>query len=122
MPGAMDTPPGYRAVNGTSGGGDRPWGPSRELVLATLEAELDPTLGAAELLPAIAGFFSQQVEPLVGVHGVVMEEDGALGRSAMREGDGVGEGGVAPADVLRVLGVGVLAVVDQQRGFAGQLE
>ncbi len=32
------------------------------------------------------------------------------------------ERGVAPADVVGVLGVGVLAVVDQQRGVAGEAE
>jgi hypothetical protein len=43
-----------------------------------------------------------------------MEEDGVGGAAAAGEGDRVREGGVAPADVLGVLGVGVLAVVDQQ--------
>ncbi len=63
---------------------------------------------------------AELVEPLVGVHRVVMEEHGALGVGAAGEGERVRERGVAPADVVGVLGVGVLAVVDQQRGVAGQ--
>ena len=53
---------------------------------------------------------------------VVVEEQRALGPDPAGEGERVRERRVAPADVVGVLGVGVLAVVDQQRGVAGQLE
>src|SRR5689334_13332758 len=51
-----------------------------------------------------------------------MEEDGPLGPGPPREAERVRGGRVAPADVVGVLGVGVLAVVDQQRGVAGEGE
>ena len=72
--------------------------------------------------PLLAGFLAEQVEPFVGVAGVVVEEDRAVGAGPVGEGEGVRERGVAPADVVRVLGVRVLAVVDQHRGAAGQRE
>ena len=52
---------------------------------------------------------------------VVVEEHQPLGLDAARKGERVGQPRVAPADVLRVLGVGVLAVVDQQVARAREL-
>ena len=94
---------------------------TRELVLAALDPELDRALVAADRRPPFAPFLAEPVEALVGVQRVVVEEDGALGAAALGEGERVGEGRVAPAQVFRVLGVGVLAVVDQQGGVACQL-
>ena len=53
---------------------------------------------------------------------VVMEEEQPLRLDAAREEQGVAELRVAPADVLGVLLVRVLAVVDQQIGIAGEVE
>ena len=59
-----------------------------------------------------------RVELIVGVVRVVVEQQRALGVRAAREAHRVAERRVAPADVARVLVVGVLAVVDQQVGVA----
>ena len=55
------------------------------------------------------------------MHRVVVEQQQALRLRAAGEGERVGQRRMAPADVMRVLVVGVLAVVQQQRGAAGQL-
>ncbi len=96
--------------------------PRRQLVLGPLGAQLDRRRVAAQLGPALPRFGPEAVEELVGVQRVVVEEDGALGAGAAGEGERVAQRRVAPADVVGVLGVGVLAVVDQQRGVAGERE
>ena len=52
--------------------------------------------------------------------GVVVEEEHAPRVAAIGEGDRMGDRGVPPAEVVRVLRVGVLAVVDQQVGLPGE--
>lgn len=91
-------------------------------MLAALDGEIDPTLIAAQLPPPLTRFTGERIELLVGMHRVVMEEKRALGARAPGEGEGMRKRGVTPAEVVGILGVGVLAVVDQQRGVAGQAE
>src|SRR4051812_48115438 len=91
-----------------------------KLVFGALDAELDLSLASAQACPALLGFASEAVEEVVGVQGVMVEEDAAPGAGATGEGEAVGERGMAPADVVGVLGVGVLAVVDQKGGVASQ--
>ena len=90
--------------------------------LGPLDAELDRARIAARRDPALSRLGREPVELLVAVQRVVVEEDGALGAGAAGEAERVRERGVAPAEVVGVLGVGVLAVVDQQRGVAGEAE
>jgi len=61
------------------------------------------------------------VEEAVGVEGVVVEEQRPLGTDPRSERERCGDRRVAPALVTRVLLVGVLAVVDQQVGVAGEV-
>ena len=84
--------------------------------------ELDLCRAAAELLPARRDLAAEAVEEVVGVQRVVVEQQQPLGRDAAGEAERVGQRRVAPAEVRRVLVVGVLAVVDQQRGAARELE
>ena len=51
-----------------------------------------------------------------------MMEEQPLGVRAIPERKSIGERRVTPADVLGVLAVGVLAIVDQQRGVASEVE
>jgi hypothetical protein len=51
---------------------------NRQLVLGALHAELDGALVPAESQPPFPGFLPEAVEALVGVHRVVVEEDGAV--------------------------------------------
>ena len=76
---------------------------------------------AAQLLPAAAGGGVEIVQEVVGVQRVVVEEQEPLGADAVGERQRVVDPGVAPADVLGVLLVGVLAVVDQEVGVASQV-
>src|ERR1700710_423745 len=105
-----------------SGGGDRLRRPHRQLVLGPLDAQLDGCRIPAQLRPARDRFGAEAVEELVRVQWVVVEEDGAPGAGATGEGERVAQRRVPPADVVGVLGVGVLAVVDQQRGVVGERE
>ena len=52
---------------------------------------------------------------------IVVEHQQPLGLDATSEGECVGEPGMPPADVVRVLLVGVLAVVDQEVGVLGEV-
>ena len=65
---------------------------------------------------------AEAVEELVGVQRVVVEEQQPAGLDPAGEGERVGDRRVPPADVVGVLLVGVLAVVDQQVGVAGEVE
>lgn len=62
------------------------------------------------------------IELLVVVERVVVEEEEAVCLGEPSEGEHVGEAGVPPADVTRVLVVGVLAVVDEDRGAVCEVE
>jgi hypothetical protein len=64
--------------------------------------------------PAGRGLGVESVEALVVVERVVVEEEEALCLGEPSEGEHVAEAGVPPADVTRVLVVGVLAVVDEE--------
>src|SRR5690349_6957380 len=86
-------------------GGDRARRPHRKLVLAALLGQLDRRRVSAELGPPLLRFLAQPVEELVGVERVVVEEDGPLGAGAAGEAERVRGRRVAPADVVRVLGV-----------------
>ena len=56
----------------------------------------------------------EPVELLVVVERVVVEEEEALYLGEPSEGEHVADAGVSPADVTRVFGVGVLAIVDEE--------
>jgi hypothetical protein len=56
------------------------------------------------------------------MQGVVVEEHGTAGAGTASEAERVRDRGVSPAEVIWVLGVGVLAVMDQQRGVVGEAE
>src|ERR1044072_397788 len=92
----------------------------RQLVFAALGPQLDLLRLAPHRHPALSRFGAEAVEEIVGVRRVVVEEDRALGAGAVGEGERVTQRRVSPADVVGILGVGVLAVVDQQRGIAGE--
>src|SRR5689334_8142170 len=98
-------------------GGSR--GSRRQLVLGPLGGQLQRRRVAAQRQPPLARVGGEPVELLVGVHRIVVKKDGALGAGPPGEAERVGGGGVPPADVVGVLAVGVLAVVDQQRGVLG---
>ena len=73
-------------------------------------------------IPARKGLGVEPIELLVVMERVVVEEEEALRLCEPSEGEHVAEAGVAPADVARVLVVGVLAVVDEERGAVCQIE
>ena len=72
--------------------------------------------------PGGASRRSELVQELVGVQRVMVEHHQPLGPGPVREGERVGHPRVPPAHVLGVFVVGVLAIVDQQVGAAGQVE
>ena len=74
-----------------------------------------------QLAPAGARPLVDRVEHCVRVKRVVVEEQGPPGADPVGERERVLERRVAPADVGRVLLVGVLAVVDQEIGVAGKV-
>ena len=73
-------------------------------------------------IPARKGIGVETIELLVVMERVVVEEEEALCPCEPSEGEHVAEAGVAPADAARVLVVGVLAIVDEERGAACQIE
>ena len=92
-----------------------------DLELRALHRQLELRCDPAELTPGALRGGREPVEELVGVQRVVMKEQPSSLDSA-GEGERVGESRMAPADVVGVLVVGVLAVVDQQIRVAGEVE
>src|SRR6476646_6477197 len=101
-------PGGETALDGGAHG--RRGGRRRYLELSALHAHLEHGGIAAELTPAAAGRGVEVVEEVVGVQGVVVEEQQSPGADAAGKRERVVDRGVAPADVLWILLVRVLAV------------
>jgi hypothetical protein len=93
-----------------------------ELELLQLGGDEDLMRAASDRSPARKGLGVKPVELLVVVERVVVEEEEAPCFGAPGEGEHVTEAGVPPADVTRVLVVGVLAVVDEERGAVCEVE
>src|SRR3982074_2196481 len=87
----------------------------RQLDLAAFHGHLEAGGVAPQRVPARHRGAVEDVEEVVGVQRIVVEEQEALGLHAVGEHERVRQARVAPADVVGVLGVRVLAVVDQQR-------
>src|SRR5262249_39780783 len=89
-------------------------GRGADLERLALGRHLDRAVGAAQLGPLFLRRLVELVEERVRVERIVVEEHEPLSLDPPREGQGVGEPRVAPADVLGVLLIGVLAVVNQE--------
>ena len=87
-----------------------------------LGGDEDLVRAASGELPAGKGFGVEPIELLVVMERIVVEEEEALCLCEPSEGEHVAEAGVAPADAARVLVVGVLAIVDEERGAVRQIE
>ena len=73
----------------------------RDLELPALHAHLDQGRVAAQLRPAAAGGGVEVVEEVVGVQGVVVEEQQPPGADAVGEGQGVARSGSGPSRCAR---------------------
>jgi hypothetical protein len=93
-----------------------------ELELLQLGGHEHLVRAASGGIPARDSLGVEPIELLVVVERVVVEEQEALCLCKPSEGEHVGEAGVPPADVTRVLVVGVLAVVNEERGAVCQAE
>ena len=93
-----------------------------ELELLQLGGHDDLVRAAPRSIPARKGIGVETIELLVVMERVVVEEEEALCLCEPSEGEHVAEAGVAPADAARVLVVGVLAIVDEERGAVCQIE
>jgi hypothetical protein len=91
--------------------------PSAEVDLLALTRQID--LAA---VPELANPFAQRFQVVVGVVGIVMEEQQTTrAREAGEVGDVLGARMTEPGPA-RILLLGVLAIVDQHVGSAGDLE
>jgi GAF domain-containing protein len=106
------SPVGMRVAGATAGADHE---------LLALHAHQQLSAGSAALDPPGTRLVPDLVEYPVGVKRVVVEEHQPLGPDTAREAERVRDAGVPPADVLGVLGVGVLAVVDEERRVASQV-
>ncbi len=90
----------------------------RGAAAAHLELEAFPSGEHVQRLAAAADVGARHLlHPLhhrVVVRRIVMEEDEALDTRGQRDVDGVLEAAVAPADLVAILGVGVLGIVDDE--------
>ena len=91
-------------------------------LLQRLGGDEDLVRAASGEVPAVKGFRVEPIELFVVMERIVMEEEELLWLCEPSEGEHVAEAGVAPADAARVLVVGVLAIVDEERGAVRQIE
>jgi len=105
--------------------GSRSTGPRGAIVefeLLQLGGHEDLVRAASGGSPARTGLGVEPIELLVVVQRVMVEEEEAPCLGEPSEGEHVAEAGVPPADVTRVLVVGVLAIMDEERRAVCQVE